>query len=151
MIKNYDREFKELTSNDRFDQLPNLANPNTPKTSMNIFRMYPGDGMWRPNSSNNWLAEGKARSYHLSASTYRRLGEESAYIRQRGFEALQQEQMVVQYLQKYGRITRREVGELCKLGEFQAGRLLKRMLDRGELQLVGAGRGAYYKLAKWMW
>jgi ATP-dependent DNA helicase RecG len=92
--------------------------------------------------------EGKARSYHLSASTYRRLGEESAYIRQRGFEALQQEQMVVQYLRKYGRITRREVGELCKLGEFQAGRLLKRMLDRGELQLVGAGRGAYYELPK---
>jgi ATP-dependent DNA helicase RecG len=56
--------------------------------------------------------------------------------------------MVVQYLRKYGRITRREVGELCKLGEFQAGRLLKRMLDRGELQLVGAGRGAYYELPK---
>ena len=33
--------------------------------------------------------ERKGRSYHLSAATYRRLGEKAAYVRQRGFEPVQ--------------------------------------------------------------
>ena len=43
--------------------------------------------------------ERKGRSYHLSAATYRRLGAQAAYVRQRGFEPLQQEQMVLQDVQ----------------------------------------------------
>ncbi len=38
----------------------------------------------------------KGRTWHLSAATYRRLGKPAAYVRQRGFEPLQQEQMVLQ-------------------------------------------------------
>lgn len=37
---------------------------------------------------------GRGRTYHLSASTYRRLGEEAAYVRLKGFEHQQMEQMV---------------------------------------------------------
>jgi hypothetical protein len=40
--------------------------------------------------------ERKGRTWHLSAATYRRLGQPAAYVRQRGFEPLQQEQMVLQ-------------------------------------------------------
>jgi ATP-dependent DNA helicase RecG len=90
--------------------------------------------------------ERKGRAYHLSAATYRRMGEESAYVRRRGFELLQQEQMVLQYVPTYGQVTRREVAELCKIGEFQAGRLLKGLVESGKLRLKGAGRGAYYEL-----
>ena len=43
--------------------------------------------------------EGKTRAYHLSASTYRRL-ERAAYIRTHGFEPLQWEEMVLQYVEK---------------------------------------------------
>jgi ATP-dependent DNA helicase RecG len=88
--------------------------------------------------------ERKGRTYHLSASTYKRLGEKAAYIRQRGFEPLQQEQMILQYAQSHGRITRREAADLCKIGLFQAGRLLKKLCQSGKLRLCGAGRGAYY-------
>ncbi|HEX9764824.1 MAG TPA: ATP-binding protein, partial [Candidatus Acidoferrales bacterium] len=40
--------------------------------------------------------EGKGRTWLLSAAAYRRLGEPGAYVRQRGFEPLQQAQMVRQ-------------------------------------------------------
>lgn len=90
--------------------------------------------------------ERKGRTYHLSAVTYRRLGEQAAYVRQRGFEPLQQEQMVLQYVEKHGRITRREVAELCRTSGPQAYRLLDRLVDRGFLERDGGrGRGVGYR------
>lgn len=71
--------------------------------------------------------EKKSRAWHLSAATYRRLGDKAAYVRQRGFEPLQQEQMVLQYVARHGRITRREAAELCRLSPDQAYRLLTRL------------------------
>jgi len=88
--------------------------------------------------------ERKGRTYHLSAMTYRRLGEKAAYVRQRGFEPLQQEQMVLQYVDKYGRITRREAASLCQIASHQARDLLNRLVTRGELERRGRGKGAFY-------
>jgi ATP-dependent DNA helicase RecG len=89
--------------------------------------------------------ERKGRSWHLSASAYRRLGEQAAYVRQRGFEPLQQEQMVLQFVETQGRITRREVAELCRLSGPQAYRLLVRLRASGRLVREGdRGRGAGY-------
>ncbi len=59
---------------------------------------------------------GQSRAYHLSASTYRRLGEEAAYVRVKGFEGQQMEQMILDYVRAHGRITRREAAELCRIG-----------------------------------
>jgi hypothetical protein len=59
--------------------------------------------------------EGRGRAYHLSAAMYRVLGDRAGYVRVCGFEPAQQEQMVLQYAQEHGQITRREVAELCKL------------------------------------
>lgn len=89
--------------------------------------------------------ERKGRTWHLSAATYRRLGQPTAYVRQRGFEPLQQEQMVLQYVEKHGRITRAEAAELCQLGPYQATRLLSRLVKDGRLVLKGSRRGAYYE------
>ncbi|MGE4529542.1 MAG: hypothetical protein AB7D00_14355 [Rhodospirillaceae bacterium] len=89
--------------------------------------------------------ERKGRTWHLSAATYRRLGEEAAYVRQRGFEPLQQEQMVLQYVAKHGRITRREAAELCQLGPYQAYHLLKSLEERGMLVARGQKKGRYYE------
>lgn len=90
--------------------------------------------------------ERKGRTWHLSAATYRRLGQPAAYIRQRGFEPLQQEQMILQYVEKHGKITRREAAELCQLSPDQAYRLLSKMVQSGRLVLVGTKKGAKYKL-----
>lgn len=91
--------------------------------------------------------ERRGRSFHLSASTYRRLGGAAAYVRQRGFEPLQQEQMVLQFVAKGGTISRAEAAELCKLSPPQASRLLTKLLRQGRLIRLGAagGRGVRYR------
>ena len=87
----------------------------------------------------------KGRAWHLSAATYRALGEKAAYVHQRGFEPLQQEQMVLQYVEKHGRITRHEAAELCRIASYQARDLLARLVQRGELIMQGAKKGAFYE------
>ncbi len=89
---------------------------------------------------------GQSRAYHLSASTYRRLGEEAAYVRVKGFEGQQMEQMILDYVRAHGRITRREAAELCRIGSPQAKRLLAKLVDEGKLIRRGRKRGVYYEL-----
>jgi ATP-dependent DNA helicase RecG len=89
--------------------------------------------------------ERKGRTWHLSAATYRRLGQPAAYVRQRGFEPLQQEQMVLQYVDKFGRITRGDTCNLCQVGPYQAYRILKNMVEKGLLIAKGQKRARYYE------
>jgi ATP-dependent DNA helicase RecG len=89
--------------------------------------------------------ERKGRTWHLSAATYRRLGERAAYVRQRGFEPLQQAQMVLQYVERHGSIGRGEVADLCRLSPPQAYRLLKSLVGKGFLEKPPRrGRGVRY-------
>ncbi|MBK7251601.1 MAG: winged helix-turn-helix transcriptional regulator [Gammaproteobacteria bacterium] len=88
----------------------------------------------------------KGRTWHLSAAAYRAMGEKAAYVRQRGIEPLQQEQMVLQYVEKHGRITRRDTAELCRLSPSQAYRLLGRLEKQGFIRKEGErGRGVGYR------
>jgi predicted transcriptional regulator len=88
----------------------------------------------------------KGRTWHLSAAAYRALGDKAGYVRQRGFEPLQQEQMVIQYVEKHGRITRGEASELCRISGPQAYRLLDRLAEQGLLVRDGKrGRGVGYR------
>jgi len=89
--------------------------------------------------------EKKGRDWHLSAATYRRLGKKAAYIRQRGFEPLQQEQMIMQYVEKHGRIMRHEAAELCRLSPDQAYRLLTRLTKETKLRHHGTKKGSWYE------
>ena len=89
----------------------------------------------------------KGRTYTLSANLYRQLGQSSDYIRQAGFDRIQQEQMVMQYTQKHGRITRKDAIDLCRLSEDQATRLLQTLVDEQKLISQGKGRGAFYTAA----
>lgn len=87
----------------------------------------------------------KGRTWHLAAAFYRLLGNKAGYVRQRGFEPLQQEQMVLQFVEKHGRITRRDAAELCRIGPHQATRLLSRLVDDGRLVRHGERKGAWYE------
>lgn len=78
-------------------------------------------------------------------STYRRLGVPSAYVRRRGFEPIQQEQMILQYVRAHGRITRREAAELCQISPFQATRLLQKLVKQEKLTAPGTGKGTWYE------
>jgi len=92
--------------------------------------------------------EKKGRTYHLSAALYRRLGQSDAYVRTRGFDSIQQEQMVLQYAASEGRITRREAAQLCQISDPQATHLLQRLAKSGRLRQHGKRRGTYYEPAK---
>ncbi len=59
----------------------------------------------------------------LAAALYRRCHMEAEYIRAKGFAPLQQEQMILDYVQSHGSIRRAEAAELCRIGERQASRL----------------------------
>ncbi|TVR38324.1 MAG: AAA family ATPase [Nitriliruptor sp.] len=88
--------------------------------------------------------ERKGRTWHLSASAYRALGDETGYVRTRGFDRLQQEQMVLSYVDSYGSISRSQAADLCSLSSKQAYRLLASLRERGDLEMRGERRAAVY-------
>lgn len=89
--------------------------------------------------------ERRGRVYHFSALIYRRLGEKAAYVRTRGFEPFQQEQMVLQYIEKHGKITRADVADLCHLSGPKAYRLLNKLGKKGLIEKTEkCGRGVKY-------
>ena len=62
----------------------------------------------------------------------------------RGFEPEQIEQMILQYVRAHGRITRREVAELCRVKPLQATYILKKLVRDNKLAPHGQRRGTYY-------
>lgn len=88
--------------------------------------------------------ERKGRTWHLSAPVYRALESSAGYVRVRGFDRLQQDQMVLAYVDAHGRITRAEAAELCAVAPKQATKLLGRLVESGTLARHGERRAAYY-------
>ena len=88
----------------------------------------------------------RGRTYMLSAAVYGAVADKAAYTRQAGFAPIQHEQMVLSYVRQHGRIKRAEAMELCRLSEWQAKYLLKRMNAAGSIVLNGSGKSAVYVL-----
>jgi ATP-dependent DNA helicase RecG len=76
---------------------------------------------------------------------YQSSGKKAAYVRQVGFDPIQQEQMVISYITKHGSIKRADVMELCRLSKGQAYKLLARMKAQGAIVQIGDNKGAIYK------
>ncbi len=87
---------------------------------------------------------GRGRTYTLSAKVYGKAGQKADYVRQAGFEPIQQEQMVLSYLEQHGSIRRSDVAELCRLNMNQAYRLLKKLREQGKIVQHGTKRRAFY-------
>lgn len=88
---------------------------------------------------------GRGRTYTLSAALYRKAGKKSEYIRQAGFAPIQQEQMVLNYIDKHRNIKRADVMDLCHITQDQAYKLLSRLRKRGEIVQIGERKGAVYE------
>jgi ATP-dependent DNA helicase RecG len=88
---------------------------------------------------------GRGRTYTLSAKVYRHSGRKAAYIRQAGFDPIQQEQMVLAYIDKHGSIKRADVMDLCRITKDQAYKLLKRLKSSGQIVQIGNRKGAVYE------
>ncbi len=91
--------------------------------------------------------ERKGRTYHLSAALYRRLGDPGAYVRTRGFDAIQQQQMILTFVGRHGSISRKEAADLCQLDPNAASTVLRGLRDEGRLVMEGSRRGSRYRLA----
>ena len=86
----------------------------------------------------------KGRTYTLSAAVYRSLGDPTGYVRQAGFEPLQQAEMVKRWVFEHGEIRRRDVVGLCQIDEAQASRLLQKLHRDEVLERHGSGKGTFY-------
>lgn len=87
---------------------------------------------------------GRGRSYTLAPDLYRALGQKAQYIRQAGFDKVQQQQMILNYVDANARITRQEVIDLCRLTPDQAYKSLKALCDKKILSKHGDRKSAYY-------
>jgi ATP-dependent DNA helicase RecG len=87
---------------------------------------------------------GKGRTYTMSAAVYAKLGKGVGYTRQAGINAARQEAMVLEHVERHGRVKRDEVIELCGLAPNQASKLLTKLKDQGKLEQHGEKRWAYY-------
>jgi ATP-dependent DNA helicase RecG len=87
---------------------------------------------------------GRGRTYTLSVRLYQNAGQRAEYIRQAGFAPIQQEQMVLNYIDKHGSIKRADVMDLCHLNGSQAYRLLKKLSENGLVYKTGEKKHAVY-------
>ncbi|MTD58316.1 ATP-binding protein [Amycolatopsis pithecellobii] len=90
--------------------------------------------------------DGKGRTWHLSAAVYRTLDSSAGYVRVRGFEPLQQEQMILAFVSAHGHITRAQAADLCAIAPEQASRVLRRLAQAGKLRQRGQRKGTRYEL-----
>ena len=76
---------------------------------------------------------------------YQKTGQKAGYVRQAGFDPIQQEQMIMSYLKEHKAIKRGEAADLCRIGPHQATRLLKKLVEEGKVILKGSRRGSVYE------
>jgi ATP-dependent DNA helicase RecG len=89
--------------------------------------------------------ERSGRVYQLPASLYKRFHMKAEYLRAKGFEPLQQEQMVIEFVKEHGKIKRADVTKLCKINDDQAKRLLKSLTEKyAEFKQKGVLKSTYY-------
>ncbi|MCL2492679.1 MAG: putative DNA binding domain-containing protein [Clostridiales bacterium] len=90
------------------------------------------------------LGSGKGRYYILSAKVYRASNDSVGYVRQSGIDALRYKELVMKLAVEQGEISRANVIDLLHVAPSQAFRILKRLADAEELELISKGRGAKY-------
>jgi ATP-dependent DNA helicase RecG len=88
---------------------------------------------------------GRGRTYTLSGKVYRKVGQKSDYIRQAGFDRIQQEHMVLSFIDTHGSIKRGEVVDLCRITKDQAYKLLSKLKQDGSIIQKGERKGAVYE------
>jgi ATP-dependent DNA helicase RecG len=91
---------------------------------------------------------GRSRKYHLTARFYDLAQDRNAYVRVKGADPLQQERMILDYIEAYGSISRSQAAQLCQTTPIQARAILRRLVDDGRLGLKGERRGARYVLPR---
>ena len=63
----------------------------------------------------------------------------------KGLSEEQKLQLLKNYLENNGRITNEEARNICGVNRNQSLRLIRKLVHKGFLRIIGKGRGAYYE------
>ena len=91
------------------------------------------------------VGNGRARRYMLSSKVYSISDNKAGYTRQRGWDTLQEQELILSHLSKYRTITREGAAELCRCTTNHATWLLRQLTSQNKIKLCGSGRGAHYE------
>ena len=91
------------------------------------------------------IGNGSARRYMLSSKVYSISNNKAGYTRQRGWDTMQERELILTHLNRYNRITRGDVVDLCRCTPNHASWLLRQLVEDKTIQLCGTGRGAFYQ------
>ena len=86
---------------------------------------------------------GRGRQYTFGPQVYKQLGQNAEYVRQAGFDELQQVELIRNLARQQTRIKRDDVIRLCRLDPRQAKHKLDQMVASGVLARHGEKRGTY--------
>ena len=90
------------------------------------------------------IGNGSARRYMLSSKVYSVINNKTGYTRQRGWDTMQEQELIMSYLEKYKSITRDAIVELCRCTPNHASWLLRQMVKENKIIMYGRTRGASY-------
>ncbi len=95
------------------------------------------------------VGSGKSRSYMLSAKVYRQSGNIVGYVLQSDIDTIRAEELIIKLAKEQGGCVRRDdVINLLHVNPGQAYRLLKKLAEKGLLELNGKGRFSRYCLCE---
>lgn len=86
------------------------------------------------------------RRFHLAGSFYDLAQDRNALVRVSGVDTLKQEQMIIEFVRRFKKITRAEAASLIQTSPETASRLLRDLARRNALRMVGQRRAAHYVL-----
>lgn len=90
------------------------------------------------------VGNGSARRYMLSSKVYSATDNKAGYSRQRGWDIMQEREMILSYLDKFREIDRAGVMDLCRCTGNHASWLLRKMVEDGVIEQCGQSRATHY-------
>lgn len=91
------------------------------------------------------IGNGSARRYMLSSKVYSITNNKAGYTRQRGWDTMQEKELILTHLDRYKKISREGVVELCRCTPNHASWLLRQLVSEGVIELKGSGRSSHYE------
>lgn len=96
----------------------------------------------------NILQREKRNKYMFTHRVYSEFSDQVGYVKDKEFDEIQAETMILEYLNQNKSITRAEVERLCGFSTSTSKRLLRKLRDRNILKLIGKSSASRYVLIK---
>ncbi|KGR78975.1 hypothetical protein CD29_08130 [Ureibacillus manganicus DSM 26584] len=94
----------------------------------------------------NILQREKRNSYMFTHRVYAEFDDQIEYIKDKDFDEIQAEVMIIDYLKKNGTITRADVEVLCGFSNTTSKRVLRKLRSENKIELVGKSTASKYVL-----